>query len=200
MEGRRLVGTLEAEKKLNRAKEIGIEEDGLEPMEAEVNKIVSLLADARRLSRNVPFSFEYCATSLEAEERSINLREEVQHTYEFVGLNGWNLIMLIGQRKQALQDKGEPHTAHDVAVSLQKIKWGRGREVTKSVAEKMLTIYSRLKSNPTACMLMQTALGLFGRQGPFEDYQKLILLIQKTKTDQDLCFCWLGDVIFLKLV
>ena len=142
----------------------------------------------RRLHRNVPLCFAFAASALEAEDAALNLREEVQHLYEFAGLNGWNLVLVVGERRDALNRKGEPHTAEDTAEALKTIKWGRGREVTKPVAEKILAIYTKCKSWPKVCDLMQRSVALFGRDGPLEDYNKVASIMQAGKTENQTTF------------
>ena len=146
--------------------------DNVEKQKA-VEGFVTLLAQARALHNNVPFCVIYADSDAEAYDLSLRKREEVEDLREFCGINGWNRIVTIGRKRDALQRDKAPHSKEDVSKALSHINWGIGREVSPSAVQAALTMYDKVSPIPGVEVLLHESFGLWGRSSPFEDPTRL---------------------------
>lgn len=172
--------------------------EGVPEAEAEVlkNKIqlyTDQLLKARMLQRNVVINVCYCEDEKESQDKALSLREENEALREHCGLSGWNKIAVIGNRRDKLRLAGMECGPEEVANDLAKVKWGPGRQVTPAIAEKAITLWNRASGAPDVADCIMNAQARFGRDSPWEEYSKMVIVFQSCKTNADLL--WVVDTI-----
>ena len=79
---------------------------------------------AHKLCRNVTFALWYVENEEERERKSLSEREEVDTHREYLGLAGWNKILVIGRKRDSLRAAGKAFNAEAVAQQLSAVTWG----------------------------------------------------------------------------
>jgi hypothetical protein len=129
---------------------------------------------------------------------SLSYRERLDDMAEFLGLTGWNRIVVIGGRRDSLRAAGLPCTASDVAKALEKVSWSSGKDVTKDTATKCLAIWDRLSNLPDAIAVVMSAQAYYGRGSPYEDWSKLSVIIGACRSNAELI--WVMESILAERV
>jgi hypothetical protein len=93
---------------------------------------------------------------------------------------------VIGTRRDGLRLAGLACGPKEVSLALSKVKWGPGRIVTETVAEKAIAIWNRVSGAPDVIDAILAAQTRFGRDSPFEEYTKLTIILQACRTDAEL--------------
>ena len=107
---------------------------------------------------------------------------------EFLGLSGWQRVVVIGQRRDHLKQKVLPFGAQDVAKSLAKVEWSSGNCATLNVVQKALNLYDRMLTSVESQDAVYESQNTFGRQSPFEDWSKLLIMLNLAKSVVDSSF------------
>ncbi len=157
--------------------------------DAKEKKYAEAIKSARRLQRNVPFVFHYCASDQEVQETCANLREEVETLYEYCGITGWNKIALIGHTRDELAKSGPPPSVEAILKALAKIRWGRDRALTEAIVTKSLTVFTKMRDCPGAVEWVQRAHAYWGRGSPWEEWTKLNALLAQCKSNSEILWC-----------
>ena len=144
----------------------------------------STLYQARHLHNNVPCCFIYADTEAVAYDLSLRKREEVEDLREFCGINGWNRVLTIGRKRDALRRSNAPHSKDDVSAALAHIRWGAGREVTPGSVQAALTMYDKVNPLPGLAALIHESFGYWGRSSPFEDTTRLNHILKAGTGDE----------------
>jgi hypothetical protein len=147
----------------------------IEELKQKVERMNEQIERAHRLSRNVTFAIWYVENDKERERKSLDAREQVETLREYLGLAGWNKILVIGRKRDALRYAGLPHHAEAVAAEFSAVVWGPGRAINKPTVEKCLLIYNRFSKEPIVVDIIVLSQSLFGRESPFEEWTKLVI-------------------------
>ena len=78
----------------------------VEKLQERIAHLEKELAKARLLQRNVPFTLIFVKDENHFKDEALSLREETKLFAEFVGLSGWNKIIVIGLKRDELIKKG----------------------------------------------------------------------------------------------
>ena len=135
---------------------------------SQIAKYDGVLEAARRLHNNVPIVFHFANTDEDVANLGLSLREEVEIMREYCGIHGINLVLVVGRRRDELKANNLAHGPKEVELSLAKIKWGPGREMTLPMVTRSLTSYNSLQGCPPLLSLAHRSAGLFGRDSPLE--------------------------------
>ena len=169
-----------------RLSETDVPEKEAEVLKKKVGEYEVLLENARKLARNVPISVEWFEDQAASDDRAVSLREENESLREHCGLSGWNKIAVIGGRRDRLKAAGLACGPDEVSTDMGKIKWGPGRQVTGPVAEKAIAIWNRAAQAPEVVDAIQFAQSRFGRDSPWEEYTKLIIVFGVCRSNAEL--------------
>jgi hypothetical protein len=170
----------------------------LKVLQDKLNLYITELAAARKLARNITTEVVFAPTDQEALDLSLSYRERLDDMAEFLGLTGWNRIVVIGGRRDALRAAGLPSSATDVAKALEKVSWASGKDVTRDTASKCLTIWDRLANLPDAIEVVMNAQAYYGRSSPYEDWTKLSVIISACRSNAELI--WVMQTILAERV
>ena len=101
----------------------------VEELKQKVERMSGQIERAHRLSRNVTFAIWYVENDKERERKSLDAREQVETLQEYLGLAGWNKILVLGRKTDTLRNAGLPHHAEAVAAEFSAVVWGFGRAI-----------------------------------------------------------------------
>ena len=146
------------------------------------------LGQARRLAQNVVIQVFFAETDDQVRDRSLSFREALEDMAEFLGLSGWQRVLIIGQRRDQLKQKGVPFGAQDVTKALAKVEWSSGNCATLNVVQKALNLYDRMLTSVESQDAAFESQNTFGRQSPFEDWSKLLVMLNLAKSSHDSSF------------
>ena len=98
---------------------------------------------ARRVARNVPLLYHYVETEDIRFSEIMSLRDVHSVYDDFLGLDGWNRIAIVGMRRDELRraDPAKEVFAKDVTDALSEVKWAPGKAVTVDVVGKAPCLY-----------------------------------------------------------
>ena len=128
-----------------------------------------------KLSRNVTFALWYVENEEERERKTLDEREEVDTHREYLGLAGWNKILVIGRKRDALRTAGKACNSEAVAQEFSSVTWGPGRAINKPTVEKCLPIYNRFARETAVVDIILLSQSLYGRDSLFEEWTKLAI-------------------------
>ena len=130
------------------------------------------LGQARRLAQNVVIQVSYAEMDDQVRDRSLTFRESLEDMPEFLGLSGWQRVVVIGQRRDLSKQKGLPFQAQDVTKALAKVEWSSNNSATLNVVQKALALYDKMLTSSESLDAVYESQNTFGRQSPFEDWSK----------------------------
>ena len=130
---------------------------------------------AHKLSRNVTFALWYVENEEERERKTLDEREEVDTHREYLGLAGWNKILVIGKKRDALRGVGKACNAEAVAQEFSSVTWGPGRAINKPTVDECLPIYNRFARETAVVDIILLSQSLYGRDSLFEEWTKLAI-------------------------
>ena len=119
---------------------------------------------------------------------SSTCRESLDDMAEFLGLSGWQRVVVIGQRRDLLKQKGLPSQAQDVTKALAKVEWSSNNSATLNVVQKALALYDKMLTSSESLDAVYESQNTFGRQSPFEDWSKLLIMLSLAKSPVDSSF------------
>ena len=151
-------------------------------MDAEIDK-------AHNLCRNVSFALWFVENEEERERRSLDQREEVDTHREYLGLAGWNKILVIGRKRDALRAAGKVCNAEAVAQEFAAVTWGPGRAINTPTVQKCLPIYTRFAKESAIVDIVLLSQGLWGRDSLFEEWTKLTIFANSERPLNEVLWC-----------
>ena len=155
--------------------------EALEAARKQKLDLEKLLQKARSLHRNVPFTFIFCDGESARYSEALSLREDIEVLREYVGLTGWHRIVVVGSKRDELRSAvSRAVKAEEVAQALATVRWAPGREITVTVAEKLILLYDKFASSAPVVALIAKAQRVLGRSSPFEEYSKLLVIAGKS--------------------
>ena len=93
-------------------------------------------------------------------------------------MSGWARVLIVGTRRDELkaQSNGKAVKAEEVVAALKNIRWARGREMSSDTVDKLLSLYDKFSGQPNIVRLIKDAQEKSGRNSPFEEHAKLLLV------------------------
>ena len=67
----------------------------------------------------------------------------------------------------------------EVVAALKNIRWARGREMSLDTVDKLLSLYDKFSGQPSIVRLIKDAQEKLGRNSPFEEHSKMLLVAQR---------------------
>ena len=155
--------------------------DQADTYQASLAVLSEQMASARRLQRNVPFIFMHTPTEADRYTEALSLREDIEALREDLGLSGWARVLIVGNRRDELkaQSNGKIIKNEEVVAALKNIRWARGREMSPDTVDKLLSLYDKFSGQPNIVRLIKDAQEKLGRNSPFEEHSKMLLVAQR---------------------
>lgn len=172
-----------------------------------------------RLILDWPFDFQVFEPSPDAVDGNAGIEEaifkamtnlplETERLRDFFGFTAKNLMLICGQVKKILTQKGpgkQSASAKDVWTWLVKsgnVNWGMFRTPSEKVVRCHLSNFELLERNPACKVIMDEALVQFGRDNLFDIPSTVNTLLHKCETVNDMvyAFKWLYGYMLRKKV
>ena len=162
--------------------------------EAEINSF-------RALARNVPMTFRYFSNEAERFAACTETFDQIESLREYFGLDLTRLVCVVQQAQKFVQaDKlGQKVHNQDISDWLHKnVTWSDVKRCPSSnTVGQLLTIGNALAEAPKAVAAMALARATFGRDTLFDEYSKVLILVQKASGPKELEF--LVEFLVVKL-
>ena len=151
----------------------------------------------KEIGRNVCFDFALLKDDVSAILAAAQLRETNEFLREHFGLSGLRLVSLVQGVKKILQEKRPPVSPTPAAIAdylSQKIRWSDAKRVpSTATCQQLMTVGNILaKCSAEAKDILTFAEAKWGRGTLFEEYSKLLLIVQKTTNTKQLVFVFGG--------
>ena len=157
---------------------------------------------ARRLQRNVPFALMYCQSEQARYVEALSLREDIETMREHIALTGWQRCIIVGSKRDELRTSLKRSVrAEEVSQALASVRWSAGREIGPEVAEKLLSLYDKCAGQQLIIDCISHAQQQLGKRSPFEEWSKLLIIVQKSVSTQDTLWvmkCMIHDQVTMK--
>ena len=151
------------------------------------------------VARNVPFDFQFFEDKEALQLASYQIAEDNESLREYVGLDGSRLILLVQHIKGILTSSGTKATPESITTYIKShIKFhDKKRELTTATVSQLLNIGTMLSKSPKAQRVADMAENTWGRDTLFDEYSKVLLVVNKSCTSAECEFLFEGLFVMM---